>query len=185
MEKIEFKRDHDLGWFSLHNPDWRCVGVMGGRIAVYCYEEEGTYRQYEFLDMYRFSPENESFLQRIFELELEISDCNTWTVTMSRVDQLYRGFKVAPKLYRWIMMQEDIVLQAGDEQSPGGRAIWHSLASMKDVLVYGKTYKTPLVRCSPCDFETEIIVDDCIKTYGGSEHFVAFACYSPERMLRR
>lgn len=186
MNKIEYQRDHDLGYFHIHNPDYHCIGMMNNTLAVYRYQEEDNYIQYDVVDVTRSYPDNISFLQRVFEFEIEESFCDAWIVTMSRVDEKYKGFGLAPKLYAWLLMKEQYVLQAGDDQSPGGRKIWHSLAKEKDVLVYGRSYKTDLVRCEPCDFEDEIVVDEAgIKTYDGHEYFTAFACYSPERRLKR
>jgi hypothetical protein len=185
VEKIEYLRNHELGYFNIYNPDYKCLGQMGNNIAVFVYipeEREDTYMHFEVIDVNRPYRNNYAQVKRIFELEVELSECNAWIVTMSRIDEQYRGHKMAPRLYKWIMQRMNIVFQAGDEQSPGGRGIWHSLAGMKDVLVYGKTYKTDMIVCEQDEFDNEITVDEeGVLCYGGPHHFTAFACYSPER----
>jgi len=62
----------------------------------------------------------------------------TWHVDIVHMDKKFRGKGLAPKLYKHLVKALDIVIQAGEAQSPGGRYIWNKLAASHDVTVYGK-----------------------------------------------
>ena len=180
MNKINYHTIHDLGLFNIYNPDYKCLGMMiPETLAVFVYKEEDSYQHFEVIDV--SCTYHNTQAQRVFELEVTLSECNAWIVTMARIDQHYRGHGLAPHVYRWLMMTTGIIFQAGDEQSAGGRSIWHGLAGMDDVLVYGKTYKTPLVLCEQDDIENEIVACNGTDVYSEKHYFTAFACYSPQR----
>jgi hypothetical protein len=179
MEKISYLKNHSLGYFNPYNPDYQCMGMMNHRLAVFAYKEEDSYMQIDVIDVWQPERENLTRLKRVFELELDLSECNAWSVVMARVDQEYRGHGFAPHLYRWVMMQTGIILQAGETQSPGGRSIWHAMAGMKDVIVYGKTLASELIQCDPSDYERDIVADGVVTYDGtGDDYFTCFACYS-------
>jgi hypothetical protein len=182
MKKIQYIREHELGFFNIYNPDYTCLGMMTDGLAVFVYKElEDSYQQFEVIDVNRPLKHDLTQMRRVFELEVTLSECNAWIVTMSRIDREYRGHGLAPHIYRWLLQKTDMILQAGDEQSAGGRSIWHGLAGMDDVLVYGKTHATELTRCEQDDIEREIVACDGTDVYNGVDYFTAFACYSPQR----
>ena len=215
MDVIKYKPNHDLGYFDIFNPEYRCLGMLG-HLAIFvssepmidlsnCDEDVSQcaadhFRQYEIIDTNTVYKDNYTQMKRVLEIECtkELFGNNgptltinsrrgAWSVSMVRVDVAYSGFGLAPEIYRWLMINHNMVFQAGDEQSPGGKSIWYKLSCMDDVIVYGKSFNSDLVRCDPDHDLCEIVAEDGTIVYDPrdpidvppEDEFAAFACYSP------
>ena len=75
--------------------------------------------------------------RRVFELTLSKVKSNVYTIDMMAIDKQFQGFSITGKLYKMVMKKLNIILEAGQSQSPGGRGIWCSLSSVPGVQVFG------------------------------------------------
>ena len=181
MDKIDYSDQHKLGYFNIYNPEYTCLGKMTDNIAIFQYLDD-DYMQIDVIDTSRPERGNKDKMRRIMEIELCLSHRQAWCVTMVTTESAYKGFGVAAEVYRWLLQVIPcLVLQAGDSQSIGGRAIWHSLAGMDDVLVYGKSFNTDFTVCVQADVDREIVALNGAPIYDTGDTFTAFAYYSPVR----
>lgn len=61
---------------------------------------------------------------------------NFYHVDLTSGNYKFSGFRMLPTIYHWLVTQYDMPLQAGSQQSAGGRAMWNTLAGMKGVKLY-------------------------------------------------
>ena len=136
MDLIRYPRKHDLGYHNVN--DLIYIGSTSG-LAVYYINNEPS----PGLETYWFhDPEDtdkSGNMRVVAEMTLRESKRHVYEVDVMVIDSHFQGLGLAPKLYAYILRKLNITLQAGTQQSPGGRSIWKRLAQRKDVLVYGKT----------------------------------------------
>lgn len=129
MYRISYQKNHRLGMFAMRTNQeagFMYVGKFNG-FEVWCNELDDEL-SYDVVD------NRNGRRKRVLELDLDYNHkMASWHVEIVRIDQRYRGMNLAPKFYRWIMRNQQITLQAGENQSPGGRYIWSQLAQMKSV----------------------------------------------------
>ena len=130
MQRISYQKSSKLGRASipfLHEEEYEFVGKcknMHVFVANCC-----SYMEVEVLD---FGNVVRSKPARVMEITLTKSR-GAWSVDIVRVDDKYKGFGVAPHVYRFLMKKLDIVMEAGKMQSPGGRYIWACLSKMRGI----------------------------------------------------
>ena len=62
---------------------------------------------------------------------------NIYEVGYTRINRMFQGFDLAPRVYSEIIKSLGITIQSGQTQSPGGRSIWVRLNKMPGVVVVG------------------------------------------------
>src|SRR5210317_2151164 len=72
----------------------------------------------------------------VSQIWYDIISSNIWKIIVTQVDRKFQGFGFVPKFYKWLMKKHNVILQAGIEQSAGGRNMWAQLADVKGVSVY-------------------------------------------------
>jgi hypothetical protein len=114
--------------------------------------------------------------KRVLEIQLSQSEdfSNAWHINMTRLDYRYAGKGIAAHAYRYIIRKLDIMLQAGDSQSKGGRKVWYDLAQAKGLTVSGQTkYGQPYI--VSIDKQAREVMLQGRKIYDGNKRMYVFA----------
>lgn len=111
-------------------------------------------------------PNKRNQAQRVMDLWLEKIG-SSWVVNIVRSNKKYRGYDVAPKVYRYLI-KKGIVLQAGTLQSVGGRAVWNKLAQYPDIEMFGVSKQDPHIEIRAGDQGAIEAVDPDIDIYSGN-----------------
>jgi len=68
------------------------------------------------------------------------------------------------KLYRWLILNQNLTLMSGSSQSVGGKRVWQSLAHLKGIFVAGYDEKRKqLFQLDPDNLDNEYIYDSEIE----------------------
>jgi len=113
--------------------------------------------------------------KRVCTMELS-RDGYSYHVDIVKVDRVFQGHGIAPIVYRYLMKRLGIMLQAGIEQSPGGRYIWNTLATYSDIVVVGRRGRRGQLVQLEAGEEGELEHED-YKIYDGPYDYYVFAQY--------
>lgn len=115
--------------------------------------------------------------KRVLEVQLSKSEnfTNSWHVNMTRLDHKYAGRGIAAQAYRYIIKKMDLLLEAGNSQSKGGRKVWYDLAQIKDLVVYGQT-RFGQQNLIELDHENREVKLQNKQIYDGPKEMFVFAC---------
>ena len=140
MERINMskKTNSNLGYFKpleanhMYGSEYELLKrIYYMNIDIYVDRGDKSSISVEFVDSTTF--------KRIMVTELSrVGRSKAYHVDITIMDKKYQGQGLAPKLYRHLLKNLDIVLQAGSAQSDGGRQLWNKLCKYRDVSVYGK-----------------------------------------------
>jgi hypothetical protein len=138
MDRITMRQREDLGFFASN--DSILLGSFRKLQVWYSIEEEDLI-SIEVIDSSISHKRIPSRKKRVLEIQLSKSEdfTNSWHINMARLDYRYAGQGIAARAYSYIIKKLDIMLQAGDSQSKGGRKIWFDLARDKRLTVSGQT----------------------------------------------
>ena len=146
MYSISFSKHASLGYALSSFDEMFYLGKIMGYEVIYGLWGEDL-QECDALDVFMLDPNtcnSRDYKKVVCQLELSRSEFvkGAWIVDMMRVDNKYRGKNIAPKLYKFLVNKlPGLIIQAGEQQSPGGQSIWSRLSKQSGVIVYGRTPK--------------------------------------------
>jgi len=161
MHRINMSKAVRLGWFNIYDPDadYRIIFKQRGLIML-GETDDDQHMDFLLVDTYNLNKKNRPKI--VMELLLSKSkNKNSWHVDYTRVDNLYQGQGLAPKMYRKLLKKmPGLMLEAGNLQSAGGRGIWAELGRMNDIWVFGKTKRSQPFELDVDECENELMSFD-------------------------
>ena len=162
------RRNGSLGFSkdTEHSPRGEKIGRRCG-YDVYLWTD-GEQTEIQVLDpnlLYRGERDNLKIVLRLNLLKSE-NNKRAWWIELVKVDPRYAGKNIAVRIYT-MLLKRGIMLEAGHEQSAGGRKLWNKLAKRSDVLLYAKydngkySRKKHLVRYG----KNDEVISDSIDVY--------------------
>ena len=177
MDRISFGKSVNLGYGNPEELDYEYLGRFKG-LEVWINKEETGYMQIEVIDPSIQRGKRNPMYKRVMEIELSTESFKkAFHVNCSRMDKKYQGGGLSFRIYRYLLTKiPNLIIQAGNSQSPGGRYIWYKLSQFKDVLVYGKTKTGRPAIMIPDDEKREMTCYNPNKVaYDGDKDFYMFA----------
>ena len=171
MERISYSKKSKLGYTTLkflEENDYDYVGKCAG-LCVYA-GQGGDAMDVEVVDPRSCRGDR---AKRAMTITLTY-ERKAWHVDIVSVDDKYKGFGLAPKVYRHLMRKLGIVMQCGKMQSPGGRYIWATLASMPGVFMQALDYRNNMYDVEAEDGE---LYSDEVELYDGRKSIRVLASY--------
>lgn len=173
MNRITMNRHINLQHFTQEEL-YEYLGSYLG-FEFYIDKEDPEYINIDVVDPNKLNRHKQK--KRVMELCLSESMefKNSWHVDSVRLDCKYQRQGLGAKFYAYIIRKLGIQLQAGHQQSPGGRALWCSLAKRSDLMVYGKTkHGRPMIMVE--NEERELVpMDGRFDSYNGNRPYYMFA----------
>lgn len=169
MDRINVSRSGRLGYVL---PEGERLGQLA-KLQIWCSVIDDSV-VIDLLDHHR---KHEKLVKRAFTITLEQDSeyPEAYTVAMVCTDREYRGFNLAPKLYRRLLkIMPSLLLKAGSGQSQGGRYIWNELAKYPDLVVYAVSERAQILSVESCDVLRELELEEDL-LYDGPREYAVFA----------
>lgn len=174
MKRIELQQSQTLGTakidYLINEEDYEYAGMCSG-MAVYSTPFDKSFTEIEVLDL---STTRRNKTRRIMQITLTYTKRGSYTVEMVSIDRKYQGHGIAPRIYRYIMRKFGIVLEAGSQQSPGGRSVWAALSKMTRITMHAIDSKFNFYDVEAIDGE---LISDDIDVYNGRKVVRVLAKY--------
>jgi hypothetical protein len=175
VDRITLQKSRSLGYVE---PYTDLVGKMRGLNVTWGTDSENSkHINIEVVDPRTRTPDG--FEQLIMSMLLEPAGSESLAYEVSNVNigEEFRGFGVAPKVYRYILKKlPHLLLKAGSAQSPGGRYIWYMLAQYKDIVVYVQDSSEQFTQVRVDSDEKEVILPSGRAIYDTEEEYCLYAC---------
>lgn len=171
MHRIDYQKTSKLGrtyYEYLAEEDFVYTGKCAG-LEVFVADGIG-YMEVEVVDPHA---KRGKWIKRAMTITLTY-ERKAWHVDIVSVDDKYKGFGLAPKVYRYLMRKLGIVMQCGKMQSPGGRYIWATLAKMPGVFMKALDGRGNMYEVEPEDGE---LISDEVELYDGRKSIRVLASY--------
>lgn len=125
-------------WSRLDNQLY--LGSLSENVDIYCdYIPEVVNKSLDImvLDSSKNSKRPKMVMELLLDRVTSIFGLPTYSVALVGVDDLYKGFNVAPKVYSYLLKNFDgWVLRSGCSQSEGGKALWNNLCKQRGISVF-------------------------------------------------
>lgn len=139
MYLAELERDESLGKIEVANLPLDSYVASCGETHIFMKECEFVHRSdpegYEsglWVEVVHFTPNNPE-ADRVMHMQLTREFGEAYAVSMVRVDPKFKGFGLAPAVYKKLLQNTDIALVTDKCQTPGGQYIWNSLLGTKGI----------------------------------------------------
>lgn len=177
MERIDLSKSVRLGYFAHFDADEAKRIGSYRHLVVYQTIFDKEYRDDHLqIKVVDFGNTNRKGHPKLV-MEIDAStlyEKNAFHIDITRIDSVYQGWGIAPKIYRLIMKRLGVILQAGSMQSAGGRAVWAALAKMPDINMFAKTPRGKVLHDIEVDDSNEIF-SETMKIYNCSSRAQVFA----------
>jgi len=175
MDRIDYPKTHNLGRIELDDDDYQIIGKVKG-LEILTYLDADPF-VWDDIEIFVIDPDD--YTRHGYKLAMEMSLGRThpgsYHVDMVRTDRLYRGFGIAPKVYAKVIKKLGLTLQAGESQSPGGRYIWNTLASIAGINIIGRYGKRGSWHYLESGDDGELVTTEDFSPYDTPRKFYVFA----------
>jgi hypothetical protein len=92
----------------------------------------------------------------------------TYGTQITKIDDRYKGYDLAPKLYAFLLRTlPNFMLVSGESHSVGGRSIWNRLCNESGISVYAVNPRTK--EYYPCEYGDEGEVESEVAIYASDD----------------
>lgn len=137
MNKISFGKKNNLGWTEITDH----LVFHGSSIRNLDLYNDQDHSQWILVDPKNTKRKTTKIVGIVDYKKYK----NRLSVNFSQIDTSYQGHGLMPFVYRDILKNTGMILEAGADQTAGGRSIWCSLSKMRDVMVFTLDNNNPKI----------------------------------------
>lgn len=151
------------------------LGDISSNVSVYSDYIPGTSNLYLNIYVINFFEKRPKIVMELLLSKVStLFNLPTYCVTLVGIDDLYKGFNLAPKIYAYLLKNfTGWILRSGSSQSPGGKSIWNSLCRERGVSVYAHSRKNNDTH--QCHYSKDGVIECYVDLYDSRSDYYLYA----------
>lgn len=150
------------------------LGDISPNVLLYCDYVSGTSNVHLNLYVIHFQKRPKIVMELLLDKVNSLFDLPTYSVALVGIDDRYKGFNLAPKVYAYILKKfPGWILRSGSSQSSGGKSIWNSLCRERGISVYAYSKKNDDTH--QCRYSKDGVIECDIDLYDSRSDYYLYA----------